>query len=430
MAERVQKVLAARGLGSRREIETWIERGEVQVNNRTAGLGDQVDPDDVIRVRGRIVRRPARAHRWIVYHKPVGEICSRSDPEGRRPVFASLPRLKGQRWVAVGRLDLNTSGLLLFTTDGELANRLMHPGKALEREYAVRVLGEVPQATRDMLLEGVELEDGPARFDALEAHGGEGANQWFHGVVTEGRNRLVRRLWDAVGISCESPDPGPVRPRGAGPWPEVRRCKGSGDPRGGRIIRSRGPAVAGGGAPAWRCGLESRQIGRSPGRVGRGAAITQSSQGSGGGLEFVSAEKVRQVRGDGAWRRPGLERVGAAARPPGLAASRADARSLSGLVDRRERGGRASAFFRSLEAHSGDYGTRESGKRGRSPTRAADQTQVRQAPSPNLSRIGTDLACLLVPQGIFPQSAVITDTPLLRKLPCETNILRDIGTNL
>jgi len=201
MAERVQKVLAARGLGSRREIETWIERGEVQVNNRTAGLGDQVDPDDVIRVRGRIVRRPARAHRWIVYHKPVGEICSRSDPEGRRPVFASLPRLKGQRWVAVGRLDLNTSGLLLFTTDGELANRLMHPGKALEREYAVRVLGEVPQATRDMLLEGVELEDGPARFDALEAHGGEGANQWFHGVVTEGRNRLVRRLWDAVGIS-------------------------------------------------------------------------------------------------------------------------------------------------------------------------------------------------------------------------------------
>lgn len=201
MSERVQKVLAARGLGSRREIETWIERGEVQVNNRTAGLGDQVDPGDVIRVRGRIVRRPARAHRWIVYHKPVGEICSRSDPEGRRPVFASLPRLKGQRWVAVGRLDLNTSGLLLFTTDGELANRLMHPGKALEREYAVRVLGEVPQMTQDMLLQGVELEDGPARFDALEAHGGDGANQWFHAVVTEGRNRLVRRLWDAVGVT-------------------------------------------------------------------------------------------------------------------------------------------------------------------------------------------------------------------------------------
>ncbi|MFO7953200.1 MAG: pseudouridine synthase [Thioalkalivibrio sp.] len=201
MSERVQKVLAARGLGSRREIEGWIERGEVQVNNRTVKLGDQVDEHDVIRVRGRIVRRPEHPHRWIVYHKPVGEICSRSDPEGRRPVFASLPRLKGQRWVAVGRLDLNTSGLLLFTTDGELANRLMHPSMALEREYAVRVLGEVPVATLDMLREGVELEDGPARFDSLEEQGGEGANHWYHVIVSEGRNRLVRRLWDAVGVT-------------------------------------------------------------------------------------------------------------------------------------------------------------------------------------------------------------------------------------
>ncbi|WP_018877582.1 23S rRNA pseudouridine(2605) synthase RluB [Thioalkalivibrio sp. ALE28] len=201
MSERVQKVLAARGLGSRREIEGWIERGEVQVNNRTARLGDQVDEHDVIRVRGRIVRRPEHPHRWIVYHKPVGEICSRSDPEGRRPVFASLPRLKGQRWVAVGRLDLNTSGLLLFTTDGELANRLMHPSMALEREYAVRVLGEVPPATLDMLREGVELEDGPARFDSLEEQGGDGANHWYHVIVSEGRNRLVRRLWDAVGVT-------------------------------------------------------------------------------------------------------------------------------------------------------------------------------------------------------------------------------------
>ncbi|WP_019558544.1 23S rRNA pseudouridine(2605) synthase RluB [Thioalkalivibrio sp. ALE12] len=201
MSERVQKVLAARGLGSRREIEGWIERGEVQVNNRTARLGDQVDEHDVIRVRGRIVRRPEHPHRWIVYHKPVGEICSRSDPEGRRPVFASLPRLKGQRWVAVGRLDLNTSGLLLFTTDGELANRLMHPSMALEREYAVRVLGEVPAATLDMLREGVELEDGPARFDSLEEQGGDGANHWYHVIVSEGRNRLVRRLWDAVGVT-------------------------------------------------------------------------------------------------------------------------------------------------------------------------------------------------------------------------------------
>lgn len=201
MSERVQKVLAARGLGSRREIEGWIERGEVKVNQRTAKLGDQVGPNDVIRVRGRVIHIAEHAHRWLVYHKPVGEICSRSDPEGRRPVFASLPRLKGQRWVAVGRLDLNTSGLLLFTTDGELANRLMHPSRSMEREYAVRVLGEVPDDTRRMLLEGVELEDGPARFDALEERGGEGANHWFHVVVSEGRNRLVRRLWDAVGVT-------------------------------------------------------------------------------------------------------------------------------------------------------------------------------------------------------------------------------------
>ncbi|WP_018862747.1 23S rRNA pseudouridine(2605) synthase RluB [Thioalkalivibrio sp. ALJ3] len=201
MSERVQKVLAARGLGSRREIEGWIERGEVKVNQRTAKLGDQVGPNDVIRVRGRVIHMAEHAHRWLVYHKPVGEICSRSDPEGRKPVFASLPRLKGQRWVAVGRLDLNTSGLLLFTTDGELANRLMHPSHSLEREYAVRVLGEVPDDTRRMLLEGVELEDGPARFDVLEERGGDGANHWFHVVVSEGRNRLVRRLWDAVGVT-------------------------------------------------------------------------------------------------------------------------------------------------------------------------------------------------------------------------------------
>lgn len=201
MSERVQKVLAARGLGSRREIEGWIERGEVQVNNRTVKLGDQVGEGDVIRVRGRVVRQPDYPHRWIVYHKPVGEICSRSDPEGRRPVFASLPRLKGQRWVGVGRLDLNTSGLLLFTTDGELANRLMHPSLAMEREYAVRVLGEVPEATLTMLREGVELEDGAARFDSLQEQGGEGANHWYHVIVSEGRNRLVRRLWDAVGVT-------------------------------------------------------------------------------------------------------------------------------------------------------------------------------------------------------------------------------------
>ncbi|MCA1788308.1 MAG: pseudouridine synthase [Thioalkalivibrio sp.] len=201
MADRLQKFLAARGLGSRREIEAWIERGEIQVNGRVAKLGDQVDAGDTILVRGKPVKGDERAHRWVAYHKPEGEICTRSDPEGRSSVFASLPRLRGQRWVSVGRLDLNTSGLLLFTTDGGLAHGLMHPSRGLEREYAVRVLGEVPEEIQHNLLRGVELEDGPARFDSLAEAGGEGANHWLHVTVSEGRNRLVRRLWDAVGVT-------------------------------------------------------------------------------------------------------------------------------------------------------------------------------------------------------------------------------------
>lgn len=201
MSERLQKFLAARGLGSRREIEGWIERGEIRVNGRVASLGDQVGPDDTIHVRGRPVRSVAPAHRWLAYHKPEGEICSRSDPEGRSSVFAALPRLRGQRWVSVGRLDLNTSGLLLFSTDGALAHALMHPSRGLPREYAVRVLGEVSEAVQQSLLQGVELEDGPARFESLLDAGGEGANHWFHVTVSEGRNRLVRRLWDATGVT-------------------------------------------------------------------------------------------------------------------------------------------------------------------------------------------------------------------------------------
>lgn len=201
MAERLQKYLASRGLGSRREIEAWISRGEVQVNGRVAQLGDQVEPTDVIRVRGRPVAGGERSHRWLAYHKPEGEICSRSDPEGRPSVFAALPRLRGQRWVSVGRLDLNTSGLLLFTTDGALAHALMHPSTGLVREYAVRVLGEIPTEVQEGLLRNVELEDGPAHFDTLRAAGGEGANHWFHVTVGEGRNRLVRRLWEAAGVT-------------------------------------------------------------------------------------------------------------------------------------------------------------------------------------------------------------------------------------
>ena len=198
MTERLQKLLAHAGLGSRREIETWIAAGEVSVNGQVAKLGDQASPTDVIMVRGKLVSSAApEVARVIAYHKPEGEVCTRSDPEGRDTVFTHLPVLRQGRWVAVGRLDLNTSGLLLFTTDGELANRLMHPSQELEREYAVRVLGEVTPAQLQAMQQGVTLEDGVAAFDRITPAGGSGANQWFHVVLREGRNREVRRLWES-----------------------------------------------------------------------------------------------------------------------------------------------------------------------------------------------------------------------------------------
>ncbi len=201
--ERVQKVLANAGFGSRREIERWIEEGRVRINGQPARLGDRVKGDDLVQVgnrRVRIDRISQIERRVIVYNKPEGEVVTRSDPENRPTAFQRLPKLKGSgRWIAVGRLDINSSGLMLFTTDGELANRLMHPSKAVEREYAVRVLGRVTAEMLDTLTHGVELEDGPARFEDIVESGGEGANRWFHVVIMEGRNREVRRMWEAVG---------------------------------------------------------------------------------------------------------------------------------------------------------------------------------------------------------------------------------------
>ncbi|KPK40845.1 MAG: hypothetical protein AMJ69_00735 [Gammaproteobacteria bacterium SG8_47] len=200
MSEKLHKVLAQLGLGSRREIETWILAGRVSVNAQVATIGQRVEPSDRIQVDGRAVKRgPAAARRVLIYHKPTGEVCTRSDPEGRPTVFEHLPRLGQGRWVAVGRLDLNTSGLLLFTNDGELANRLMHPSHQIEREYAVRVVGTVEQGTLERLRRGVELEDGPAHFESISEGAGEGLNRWFHVTLCEGRQREVRRLWEAVG---------------------------------------------------------------------------------------------------------------------------------------------------------------------------------------------------------------------------------------
>jgi 23S rRNA pseudouridine2605 synthase len=201
--ERLQKALAAAGLGSRREIEGWIEAGRITVNGRPATLGQRVLPDDLVSIDGRALRRLAPAAsalpRVIVYNKPEGEICSRKDPEGRPSVFEQLPRLRDGRWVLVGRLDLNTAGLLLATDHGELANRLMHPGFGIEREYLVRVSGEIDDAMLARLRKGIMLDDGMAAFDAVVERGGSGRNRWFAVVLREGRNREVRRLWEAEG---------------------------------------------------------------------------------------------------------------------------------------------------------------------------------------------------------------------------------------
>lgn len=202
MSEKLQKVLARAGLGSRRELETWIESGRVSVNGKISTLGDRAEPEDVIRVDGHIIKTKAPedlVRRVIAYHKPVGEVCSRNDPEGRPTVFDNLPRLTGQRWVQVGRLDINTSGLLLFTTDGELAHRLMHPSNGFVREYAVRVRGELTREKRKALLDGVMLEDGMSKFDTITDAGGaeEAANHWYKVSLKGGKYREVRRLFES-----------------------------------------------------------------------------------------------------------------------------------------------------------------------------------------------------------------------------------------
>lgn len=208
MTEKLQKVLANQGLGSRREMERWIEQGRVSVDGSVATLGDRVDTSAQIRVDGHLLSRQTEQPvcRVLMYNKPEGELCSRHDPDGRDTVFDRLPAIRLGRWITVGRLDMNTSGLLLFTNDGELANRLMHPKCEVEREYAVRVFGEVTNKTLTTLQKGVMLDDGEAKFlsiagkptpiDAEE----ESMNRWFNVTLKEGRNREVRRLWESQGV--------------------------------------------------------------------------------------------------------------------------------------------------------------------------------------------------------------------------------------
>lgn len=207
MSEKLQKLLATVGLGSRRELEKWISAGRVSVNGSTAKLGDRAEADDRILVDGRPIKIVTDdSPRVLMYSKPEGEVSTTTDPEGRPTVFDGLPRLSRGRWIAIGRLDINTSGLLLFTTHGELANRLMHPSYEVKREYMVRIHGEVNEAMIARLTEGVILEDGVAKFQTVKAQHARSndehisSNQWFRVILAEGRTREVRRLWESQGV--------------------------------------------------------------------------------------------------------------------------------------------------------------------------------------------------------------------------------------
>lgn len=197
--QRLHKLLALAGLGSRRDMEELIVSGRVTVNGKVATVGMGVTEHDVVRLDSRPLRLPFEAElpQVLIYHKPEGEIVSQDDPEGRASVFDKLPKIKHGKWIAIGRLDMNTSGLLIFTTSGELANHFMHPRYEVEREYAVRIFGELTEGQMAQLKEGIELEDGPANFDSIIPQGGEGANHWYQVILREGRNREVRRLFEA-----------------------------------------------------------------------------------------------------------------------------------------------------------------------------------------------------------------------------------------
>tara|TARA_Y100001936_G_scaffold253037_1_gene315478 strand:+ start:20923 stop:21744 length:822 start_codon:yes stop_codon:yes gene_type:complete len=202
ITQKLHKVLAQTGIGSRREMEKFITTGQVTINKRVATVADRVSKNDVVRIKKKIIHLNFGKHlpRVLIYHKPEGEIVSYNDPRNRPLVFNKLPKLKTSKWISVGRLDFNTCGLLIFTTDGTLANKLMHPRYKVEREYAVRIVGKLSQIQIKLLITGIELEDGKAKFVSLIEQGGKGSNHWYHVILQEGRNREIRRMFDAIGI--------------------------------------------------------------------------------------------------------------------------------------------------------------------------------------------------------------------------------------
>lgn len=318
-APKLHKILADIGMGSRRDMEELILQGRVSVNGLPAHIGQRILPNDQVRVNGKPVHRKiaTKPPRVLLYHKPAGEIVSQSDPEKRATVFESLPRIKAGKWVAVGRLDYNTEGLLIFTTSGDLANRFMHPRYGVEREYAVRTLGELAEADRQKLLHGITLDDGPANFLRIADGGGEGSNHWYHVALTEGRNREVRRMFEAVGLTVSRL----IRtrygqfllPRGLkrGRWEELKpddvravmQAVGLKAPGGNEVRKGNGPAKPGGGKTQGQPQGQSRNgagkrrsgqaidnavmvasdlIGRPGGRGGNGLAGGMDAGGKGG----------------------------------------------------------------------------------------------------------------------------------------------------
>ena len=328
-SEKLHKVLADAGIGSRRDMEELIIAGRVSVNGEPAHIGQRVLATDQVRVNGKPLPRkpPGRPPRVLLYHKPAGEIVTQDDPERRQTVFEKLPKVSGARWVAVGRLDINTEGLLLFTTSGELANRLMHPRYEVEREYAVRILGEFTEEQRQRLLEGIQLEDGPAKFSKIEDAGGEGANHWVRVVISEGRNREVRRIFEAVGITVSrlirirfgaiqlprSVARGryyELAPEWVQAWvhdlgigiDEVRQ-RGSGQPNQGKGGRGKGPGKGGQGRPHGQGQGQGQGRGRGPGQ-GQGQGQPRGPMGSGyapgtGPMSSGSGQAFSQAQGQG-----------------------------------------------------------------------------------------------------------------------------------